>query len=154
MKMSNFLAAMIAMLIGGPLVWEFSDRTPPYSVVSGATVPPQIVRGGEYRVDWILSPNAGLHCPGTVYRYLRDSDGTLWMYTPSPASFGLMPMQFGKTRVVGSTHKVPSDAALGKAEIYIRSTYICNFTQYIWPLTVLYDPVATEIVDGNTGATR
>lgn len=147
MKMANFLAAMIAMLIGGPLAWEFFDRTPPYEVVSGLTVPPQIKRGGPYHLEWVLNPNAGLHCPGTVYRYIRDSKGTIWAEVPAMAAFGLMPMQWKNVKVIGSPHIMPKDVATGRAEVYIRSTYYCNFTQYVWPLTVIYNPVPTEIID-------
>lgn len=147
MKMNNFIAAMIAMLLGGPLAWEFFDRTAPLAVIEGVTIPAQIQRGGSYHIDWTINPMPGTHCPGTVYRYLRDSAGTIWAIPPSPASFGLMPMQFGRTRVEGTPHTVPKLAALGKAEIYIRASYVCNFTQYLWPLTIIVEPVKTEIID-------
>lgn len=147
MKLSNFIAAMIAMLIGGPIAWEFFDRTPPYEVVSGVTVPPQIRHGQTYHLQWVLNPNPGLHCPGTVYRYIRDAKGTIWVNPPASAAFGLMPMQWKNVTVVGSEHTVPLDAATGRAEIYIRTAYYCNFTQYVWPLTVIFQPVITEITD-------
>lgn len=147
MHFRNIVIATLAIVIAGPLTWEFLDREPPYKVISGVTVPPVIRRGHDYRVDWVLDVNPDLKCPGTVYRFLRDSEGSVWLLPPNQASFGLLPEGKGPTKVIGSSHKVPKETALGRAEVFVRTTYICNFTQYLWPLTVVYEPITAEITD-------
>src|SRR5512143_300712 len=64
MRMTNFVVAMVAMLVGGPLAWEFFDRNPPFAIVTGVTVPPEIQRGKEFHIDWTVVPNPRTHCPG------------------------------------------------------------------------------------------
>lgn len=145
MKLTNFIAALFAILIGGPFAWEMFDRTPPIHILKGITLPAEIERGSIFRIEWTIIPGDEKNCPGMVYRYLRDSAGNLWTFEPTPASFGIMPIGLGQVMIMGITHFAPPDATPGQATMYVRATYVCNFTQYLWPLNVYAPPVSTVL---------
>lgn len=147
-KVGNMSAALLAILIAGPIGWMFLDRTPPYIISEGATVPRQIKRGHEYRIQWKFN-NLPKSCSGTVYRFLIDSSDppNIWVSIPSAATFGYLDESIEKGIIMGYPRILPPDVALGPAEIHISTTFLCNFTNLLWKLVVIAPVVHTTIVD-------
>lgn len=146
---NRWVAIFFAIVFIGPLTWIALDRTPPFILLSGVSIPAEIKRGSDYRIEWTIRNIPGKKCQGTAYRFLRDSSGRMWTFLPSPASFGLIDdnMSMSETHVSGYQRKMPSDVALGEAKFYFQVQFFCNITQYIWPLIVEYPSVDTKIID-------
>lgn len=142
----NLIPALLALLVFAPIAWVAADRTPPYEALSGVTVPEKISRGQPYKIAWKLQPNPNVKCPGTVYLFLVDSAGTIYIIPPRPSSFGLLPITSGPTVIFGSEHNLDPNAALGPAKIYVTLELVCNFSQWLWPLELKHKPVDTEII--------
>lgn len=149
---TNVYAAIFAIFVVAPIVWLVMDREPPFKLAYGVTVPKEIKRGEIYQLQWVYY-SLPRRCPGTVYYYLIDSQKHIWVSEPRPASFGLVDeidlRGISGIRISGHKRLMPSDASLGKAQIYITVDFACNITQYVWPLRLNYGPVSTTVINND-----
>lgn len=149
----NFFAAIFAIFVIGPIAWLAMDRTPPYLINEGHTIPAQIKYNEPFTIEWKYRNLPG-QCPGTVYAYMIDGNRKVWVFRPSQASFGLIDenvpddtLVSGMTRVLPETKDdMHGRPALGVVEFHITTDFICNFTQWLWPLRVRAPIVYSEIV--------
>lgn len=143
----NIYAALFAFLVVGPLVWMLMDRTQPYVLTEGVTVPKEIRRGEPYRLEWRITA-AERQCNGEVYRFLLDANKKIWAIQSGANTFGeIAGMLPGEHQIAGMERVLPKETALGPAEIHIISEFRCNFMQHLWPLVVRAPTVYTTVID-------
>lgn len=140
---------LFTVFIFAPLVWIASDRSPPYHLTGGFSVPEKIVRGETYHIDWNIT-NFPKTCEGTTYRFIVDASGKIWTLPPVPSVFGHINVMVGQSKVavVGYPRVMEKDTALGRVMFGGENVFYCNFIQrWIWPLVVIYTPVYSTVID-------
>ena len=150
----NIYAAIFAIFIVGPIAWLVMDRTPPFEIYDGHTVPTEIRYSEPFTIEWKYK-NLPRQCPGTIYSYMIDSKGKVWVFRPSQASFGLIEEDIPDGSLVsGNSRKLPESKddlhgrpASGRITFHFTMDFICNFTQWFWPLRVRAPVVHSVIVE-------
>ena len=143
-------AIVFSFMVIGPLVWTAMDRELPYTITGGVTVPKEIVRGKPYRIDWSMS-NGVKDCPGTAYRFARDSTGKVWTIRPVETGFSYIPLTAGipeDITVAGYPRILDSGTALGPIEFFGTNVFHCNLLQWVWPIEQVYPVIKSVVVGG------
>ena len=146
---STWLLGLITMAIVIPITMMILESGPPYEIKSGYTVPPELRRGQPYRVDWVIY-NYPKTCTGLSYRFMRDSNGKVWVLGVIQASFGNIPATKNETlRVSGVPRLLDMDVPLGRIELFGFNEHFCNVIQRILqiPIKVPYGPIISTVIE-------
>jgi hypothetical protein len=142
----NVIAIAILLGIIVPVTWLAADRDSPLVLVSGEVIPSAITVGGIFRLKWIYKPSEKA-CPGIVSWVIVDSEHTRWTKPSAPSELSYRILGSSDKAVVGRDHVMPSGAAPGIAVIKTSADFVCNFTQYYWPIHVDYPDVLINVLE-------
>ena len=144
---SNVIAAFIAVILVGPLLWWTFDREQPYILHSGVIEPDPVRAGGNIQIRWRLRV-IRTGCEGTFQREIVDSTGYVWVYEPRPTQFARMSRGEHLTRSP-IPFKLPSALPPGDATItYSRMEFYCNPLQSLlhWPIRFRSENIKFKVV--------
>lgn len=142
----NIFAGIIATAIFAPLTYWTVDRTPPYELTNGYTVPSDIRPGHEFRIAWTLRK---LTEPVDGYAQVRiiDSQKGVKYMAAEHSTIGREGKVGAVYQVEGRPRIMPDSVACGPATIQVHATYFGNpVRRYVWPVRVDRPPVSTNIV--------
>lgn len=125
----NTSAALIVGVVGW-LFWQVTDRNPPFKRHHGEIVPANPLPGQEVDVVW--DAEFVRDCSGIIIRTIMDAKGDIWTPPASVARYADRKIP----RQTLSTFKLSPNIACGPAIYKADARYICNWTQYWWPIHV------------------
>lgn len=137
----------IAVSVGiiAPNVYLLADRTPPFDLRDGSTVPSTLTPGGTYQFTWTIVPRRREHsCTGTVVWRIIDSEGVVWAQPATESLFALIKHNTPQ-RIVGRERVLPSGVANGPLRLESVISFTCNWTQHLWPIRVTFPAVITSV---------
>jgi hypothetical protein len=123
-------AAAFAILLVAPISLLFTDRRPPFKIISGEITPALVLPGGHVSVRWHTTP-AIKDCTGEVYRVVRDSKGVVHSYEPVPVVHRHMRES---DEIIAREFALPNGISWGVATYEAIPYFTCNWTQRFWPI--------------------
>ena len=141
---SSLASMILAGVVGGPLVCQLLDRSMPYALSDGYSVPQVITPGQPYilRQKLINYPRT---CAGVIYRQLVDSEGKIFVEPPLPDAYGFIDEAVREGPVIGWPRILSPQAALGPALITVTVDFKCNWVQNFVPLRTKFVPIKVMI---------
>lgn len=130
--LKHICAAILAIVIAGPLAWWAIDRTPPYTMSDGRPVPNPAKAGDELDLLWHVEV-VREGCTGKFQRILIDANNSVWTFMPMVSSFVSLPVGEHKTHSLFK-FAIPHGVAPGPAKVYTVTTYECNPVHRFWPI--------------------
>ena len=121
----SLIPFLLAVGVGGPLVWQLLDRSIPYSLHEGFSVSSIIIPGQPYVLRQKLT-NFPRTCAGVIYRQLVDSEGKIFVEPPLPDAYGFIGEPIKYAPVVGWPRILSPQAAIGPAVITVTVDFKCN----------------------------
>ncbi len=105
------------------------DRELPFVREGGSIRPPDPLPGQAITVVW--RGHRSRECPGTVRRWIVDSQGTMWRFADAAADYRKSAQRDG---ILPRTFTLPDAIAPGPATYHSVASFTCNWTQAWWPI--------------------
>lgn len=141
------IAAFIAVLIVGPVLWMALDREPPYIIANGHMTPDHPYPGQQITIEWDLKSVRA--CPAsssaTVHRTIVDSKGVKHDYATVHAIFHTDRTNMDVPTII-RTLDLPGNISPGLARYYSEACYPCNPIQEFWPVCIQTPDILFEVV--------
>ena len=130
------IAKACTFIAAGILLAGFSDRTPPFRLISSTV--PQGVPGATITFDAQVWRDIGHECSVTMYRYVFHSGGRRVDHEPQVFGYEVLrAMEYTTPGRMAPQIVIPIDAEPGKpARMDSTLRYTCNKYQKIFPVDV------------------
>jgi len=149
MSFTTKVLLVVLILVFGVAGAFLFDRSPPFVLLEGKTIPAVLTPGKPYQFSWLRQPESPRECTGTVFWRIEDSEGAIRAVAPEPSLFALD--NSDKTRrVVGRERILSSSVPPGPIILYPSIEFVCNWMHYLWPIYREFPPVHST-VGGSSG---
>lgn len=144
----HIYAALFSIFVVAPTSYLVIDREPPFMLSGFETIPSEIVAGSSYRISLVITPLNDKACTGFVVLQVIDSSfpGRVWLNDTRISILTAQELGQDPVRVVGRPWLLPEGVRPGPARIKTRQTFYCNFTHWLWPITIDFPELLVTVL--------